>query len=121
MLRQEFNPLLRSQVTLVSLRGVRAYVREHRLATSLDHFCMNSGARLGYRVRGTIGCEALLVAAPRGALAAIIAEVARLDALGRPVLSSPRWSLAAAAQLWEQSRPITTRVTLPRWRTHDER
>jgi len=109
MLRQSFNPLLRSQITLVSLGSVRGYVREHRLASSLEHFCMNSGARLRYRVDGdNIGCEALLVAAPGPALAAIVAEVSRLDALERPVLSSPRWSLATAARLWEQSRPIAT-------------
>lgn len=109
MLREPFNPFLRSQITLVSLRGVRAYVREHRLATSLEHFCMNSGARLGYRVRGdNIGCEALLVAAPRVGRAAIVAAVARLDALRRPVLSSARWSLATAERLWALSRPIIT-------------
>jgi len=107
MLRQAFNPLLRSQITLVALRGVRAYVREHRLASSLDHFCMNSGARLGYRINGdNIGQEALLVAAPRAALAAIIAEVARLDDLRRPVRSSPQWSRATAERLWSLSRPM---------------
>jgi len=108
MLRQAFNPLLRSQITLVELRGVRAYVREHRLASSMEHFCMNSGARLGYRINGdNIGQEALLVAAPRAARAAIIAEVERLDEMGRPVRSSPRWDLATAERLWALTTPIT--------------
>jgi len=107
MLRQPFNPLLRSQITLVALRGVRAYVREHRLATSMEHFCMNSGARLGYRINGdNIGQEALLVAAPRAARAAIVSEVARLDTLTRPVRSSSRWSLATAERLWALATPI---------------
>jgi hypothetical protein len=107
LLREAFNPWLRSQITLVTLAGVRGYVREHRRAGGLDHFCLSSGARLGHRFDGDrIGVEAPLVAAPAGAHAAIAAAVAGLDALGRPVGRSPRWSLAVAERAWARARPL---------------
>lgn len=95
-----------AQLTLIALDGVRAFVREARRASGMEHFCINSGARLGHRARAdVIGAEVLLVAAPR-AHEAIAAAVAELDELRRPVLRSPSWSFKAARAAWEAARPL---------------
>lgn len=107
----------RSQVTLVELGGVRGYVREHRHASGISHFCMDSGARLGHRARGdVIGREVLLVAAPRGTGETIAAAVAGRDELRRPVMQSPRWNLATAGRAWARARPISDQADILRGR-----
>ena|SRR5690606_1031977 len=88
-----------SQVTKVRLDDAVGYVRENRAASSLDHFCLSSGARLGDKADGNrIGQQVLELAAPPSSWDALAAAVAELDELRRPVVRHQRWTMKTAAR-----------------------
>lgn len=99
-----YNGFAYVQITRLCRRGVDAYVREARRASSAEHFALSSNARLGHKLdRNRIGREVLELAAPADTWDEIARVVAELDTCRRPVVRHHAWTPKTAPRDWERA------------------
>lgn len=91
---------IEGKITFIRFEGVTAYVREN---IRVDTFMINSGHRRGLAEQQKLppGVEVLELAT-FGDFARIASVIAAADALCRPVVPNPKWSVKLAAWCMRQ-------------------